>query len=93
MFIKSFYKNKRDSLTLNRSSKQSIRLFGYAKVSTRQQFLDIQIKSFKEAAVRTNKFLLIRPQVITADRNTIATAFPSPAYKAELHNNGLYDMH
>ena len=46
-----------------------MRLFGYARVSTSQQSLDIQIKSLKEAGVKANRIFTDKASGKSADRD------------------------
>jgi DNA invertase Pin-like site-specific DNA recombinase len=57
MSIKSFLTNFRDVLSINRFRRHfyTMRLFGYARVSTSQQSLDIQIKSLKDEGVKISR--------------------------------------
>ncbi|MCR9782677.1 recombinase family protein [Proteus mirabilis] len=45
-----------------------MRLFGYARVSTSQQSLDIQIKGLKEAGVKANRIFTDKASGTSADR-------------------------
>lgn len=46
-----------------------MRLFGYARVSTSQQSLDIQIKALKEAGVKANRIFTDKASGNSTDRN------------------------
>ncbi|MQC12879.1 transposase [Morganella morganii] len=46
-----------------------MRLFGYARVSTSQQSLNIQIKSLKEAGVKANRIFTDKASGKSADRD------------------------
>lgn len=46
-----------------------MRLFGYARVSTSQQSLDIQIKALKDAGVTTNRIFTDKASGSHTDRN------------------------
>lgn len=45
-----------------------MRLFGYARVSTSQQSLDIQIKTLKDAGVKANRIFTDKASGSSADR-------------------------
>jgi len=57
MSIKSFFTTLIDYTSINRLRRQSqtMRLFGYARVSTSQQSLSIQVKALKEAGVNASR--------------------------------------
>jgi len=46
-----------------------MRLFGYARVSTSQQSLDIQINSLKEAGVKANRIFTDKASGSNMDRD------------------------
>lgn len=45
-----------------------MRLFGYARVSTSQQSLDIQVKALKEAGVKANRIFTDKVSGSSTDR-------------------------
>lgn len=46
-----------------------MRLFGYARVSTSQESLDIQIKALKQAGVKNNRIFTNKVSGTHTDRN------------------------
>ncbi len=46
-----------------------MRLFGYARVSTSQQSLDIQIKALKDAGVKANRIFTDKASGSSTDRD------------------------
>jgi DNA invertase Pin-like site-specific DNA recombinase len=71
MSIKSFYSTLIDDFSINRFSGQFLvmRLFGYARVSTGQQSLDIQVKTLKEAGVKASRIFTDKASGSHADRD------------------------
>jgi DNA invertase Pin-like site-specific DNA recombinase len=55
MSTKSFFAALLDIWSMNRLRRQKLRFFGYARVSTSQQSLDLQIKSLKKEGVKPNR--------------------------------------
>ena len=70
MSIKSFLPYLIDSLSTNRFSRQfpAMRLFGYARVSTHQQSLDIQVNALKEAGVGASRIFTDKASGSRANR-------------------------
>lgn len=60
-----------------------MRLFGYARVSTSQQSLDIQIKALKDAGVKANRIFTDKaPRAAEHARHTIKK--PPRAFKQQI---------
>jgi len=58
-----------DKMSINRFWRHFMRLFGYARVSTSQQSLDIQIKALKEAGVSSKRIFTDQSSGSNTDRN------------------------
>ena len=69
MSIKSYKTYLLDSHSINRFKEQCMRVFGYARVSTSQQSLDIQIKALTQAGVETHRLFTDKASGITTNRN------------------------
>jgi DNA invertase Pin-like site-specific DNA recombinase len=71
MSIKSFFTALIDNPSINRFRGQfrAMRLFGYARVSTGQQSLDIQVKALREAGVKASRIFTDRASGGHVDRD------------------------
>jgi DNA invertase Pin-like site-specific DNA recombinase len=74
MPIKSFFATLIDSISINRYRGQfSMRLFGYARVSTSQQSLDIQVKALKDAGVKASRIFTDKVTGSHVDRDGLTS--------------------
>lgn len=60
-------------MSINQYKRHILRLFGYARVSTSQQSLDLQIKSLENAGVVKNRIFFDRATGKTMDRPGLQT--------------------
>ena len=54
-----------------------MRLFGYARVSTSQQSLDLQVRALKDAGVKANRIFTDKASGSSTDREGLEEARPS----------------
>ena len=69
MSTKSYFYYLVDMLSTNRFWRHFLRLFGYARVSTGQQSLDIQIKALEEAGVKSHRIFSDKATGSNSDRD------------------------
>lgn len=68
MSTKSVFALLLDTYSTNRNRRQFLRLFGYARVSTSQQSLDLQVQSLKKEGVKSNRIFTDKASGSKTDR-------------------------